>query len=475
MTGRHKFNSGGYCEHCGQTSVSLNVLRGVEGKLPACPDAPLETAHTEDESNVYSRFANGLPFDSEKSFARLIEIVEKSAAIAEKNAAVTESNNAVLVEMKELIDKKTRTVRASEMTIKHYDSFNFGSFSIENALLDDLTRHAKFHPIKNILGSYTLSIFHDQETYKEEKYVQQQMRLFFPQIIWCFFDSVNSMSMEIEKDYRVSKFSEYIISGRMDEALVFDSTTVLFAVQDKNIKIDLSNTDSRKGFVAQAACEMVSATEQLLKGYGVVSKFMYTMLQNGREWILLKQTKLTDGTFRYQYCRPTIKLFGEESSAIDEKMLTLLTKWFLICLENVKDLLSMMDVEVDEITSKTKKLALPVSSEAFARDSHHDDHDGGEPGKGTSDENKDLSRRPGQRRGHTMRREKSERAKSSGNRTSETTSNRSAAMGILTTSALNQHNRIMSRTVAYYDAFFNSNSNGIDLFVNIDDDVALSE
>jgi hypothetical protein len=39
----HKFNSGGYCEYCGQETIFLNERRGHDGKLPSCPDAPKST------------------------------------------------------------------------------------------------------------------------------------------------------------------------------------------------------------------------------------------------------------------------------------------------------------------------------------------------------------------------------------------------------------------------------------------------
>ena len=35
----HKFTTATHCEYCSQTALYLNNLR-VDGKLPACPDAP---------------------------------------------------------------------------------------------------------------------------------------------------------------------------------------------------------------------------------------------------------------------------------------------------------------------------------------------------------------------------------------------------------------------------------------------------
>lgn len=39
MPGKHKFNAGAICEHCGKSEDFLNARRDQSRKLPLCPDA----------------------------------------------------------------------------------------------------------------------------------------------------------------------------------------------------------------------------------------------------------------------------------------------------------------------------------------------------------------------------------------------------------------------------------------------------
>ncbi len=46
MPGKHEFkNEDGllFCKYCGKTEPVLDLRRGVDSKLPPCPDAPDET------------------------------------------------------------------------------------------------------------------------------------------------------------------------------------------------------------------------------------------------------------------------------------------------------------------------------------------------------------------------------------------------------------------------------------------------
>jgi len=370
---------------------------------------------------------------------------DKSSA-DEKLDQLLESNNRILKE----VVKEKRIVEASRMSDTHYRSFYFGSFSFSNEELQAASSNTKFDSIQTIISTYTDKIIEKRERYSVEKNVQNLMRETLPLIVSAFFDPDEGIECSKELKYTVNKLSTYTINGKADEVIEFN-TVFLFPFEDKNIEIDLTNPHSRKPWVSQSCSAVIATTEQILGGYRFVPDYLFGVLQNGRHWLLLKQSVNTDGSFTYQFTE-RVAVTIDENNLKKLDGVSLVAQWIIICLENVRAVVVKMREESLGLSSRVAHMRITdekdrrEEKEDSAKDSDNDENRGASKGS----------------KGFSRSKKSSDTKTASGHKHSQTSlqlsafNNKTTKFSLgnekkgLSETMLRYHDSIMNRTTTYY-------------------------
>ena len=188
----------------------------------------------------------------------------------------------------------------------------------------------------------------------EIPFVQPASRLLLHQLCSLLLDDDAEVRFEVKY-----KASEVHIHGRMDSGVFMaESNACVLSDEDKRMDEKLKDCD-----ICQAGGELAASVE-MLRNFGVNPLIFNSLLNSGREWILLRRV-LHDSRPVWQYSS-SLYLFNKEGE-VDVDSVYLLTRMLMHCFSNSRDL----------IDQAKEPLQIGYGNEMYSdeRDDDNDDFD----------------------------------------------------------------------------------------------------
>lgn len=160
----------------------------------------------------------------------------------------------------------------------------------------------------------------------EIQIVQPATRLLLRQL--CLLLLGRDAVLRFEVEY---KASEVHIHGRMDSGVFMaESNMCVLSDEDKRMDEKLKDCD-----ICQAGGELAASVE-MLRNFGINPLIFNSLLNSGREWILLRRVLLNSRPI-WQYSS-SLYLFNQEGD-VDVDSVYLLTRILMHCFSNTRDLI----------------------------------------------------------------------------------------------------------------------------------------
>jgi hypothetical protein len=164
----------------------------------------------------------------------------------------------------------------------------------------------------------------------EVPFVQPATRLLLRQLCSLLLDDKAEVRREVKY-----KASEVHIYGRMDVGVFMaESNACVLSDEDKRMDQKLKDCD-----ICQAGGELAASVE-MLRNFGVNPLIFNSLLNSGREWILLRRV-LHDSRPIWQYSS-SLYLFNKEGE-VDVDSVYLLTRMLMHCFSNSRDLIDQLN------------------------------------------------------------------------------------------------------------------------------------
>eukprot|EP01035_Chromulina_nebulosa_P021568 gene21568-27926_t len=199
-------------------------------------------------------------------------------------------------------------------------------------------------------------------------------KILLPFVVELFFRDNKDVSISVEEPYEVRQLASFHVDGTIDEALIWLESIILLTIEDKNIDVDLEDQKSRKCHISQSYSQLLGATEYLINAFDFTPLLMYSILQNGRQWILIRQENNEQLSFKRQIFNPIVTAFDQ--TEINLQSVSTITKWLIICFENVKSIV--------DIISKNTVIPLAPLPRNEIESNHSDTNNDNESNFGTN-------------------------------------------------------------------------------------------